>query len=119
MGSNNRQKTKTGRTFVQCRTFSCRGHPLTRSAPKRAVLRQYPAVLNRRRHALDRAVATALERGSCHPETVRVIIEERRREQGLPPLSIADDGRGGRGTTPRGTALDAYDRPEASARNKT
>ncbi len=49
MGSNNRQKTKTGRTFVQCRTFSCRGHPLTRSAPKRAVLRQYPAVLNRRR----------------------------------------------------------------------
>ncbi len=69
--------------------------------------------------ALDRAVATALERGSCHPETVRVIIEERRREQGLPPLSIADDGRGGRGTTPRGTALDAYDRPEASARNKT
>ncbi len=51
MGSNNRQKTKTGRTFVQCRTFSCRGHPLTRSAPKRAVLRQYPAVLNRRRHA--------------------------------------------------------------------
>ncbi len=52
MGSNNRQKTKTGRTFVQCRTFSCRGHPLTRSAPKRAVLRQYPAVLNRRRHDL-------------------------------------------------------------------
>ncbi len=49
MGSNNRQKAKTGRTFVQCRTFSCRDHPLTRSALKRAVLRQYPAVLNRRR----------------------------------------------------------------------
>ena len=59
----------------------------------------------------DRAVAAALERGSCHPETVRAIIEERRREQGLPPVSIADSGRDVHGTTPRGTGLGAYDRP--------
>ena len=56
----------------------------------------------------DRAVAAALERGSCHPETVRAVLEERRREQGLPPVSIAD---GVRGTTPRGTGLGACDRP--------
>lgn len=69
--------------------------------------------------ALDRAVAAALERGSCHPETVHAIIEDHRREQGLPPVSIADDGRGGRGTTPRGTALDAYDRPGTAGRDGT
>ena len=59
----------------------------------------------------DRAVAAALERGSCHPETVRAVLEERRHEQGLPPVSIADGGRDVRGTTPRGTGLGAYDRP--------
>ena len=59
----------------------------------------------------DRAVAAALERGSCHPETVRAIIEDRRRAQGLPPVSIADGGRDVHGTTPRGTGLGAYDRP--------
>ena len=59
----------------------------------------------------DRAVAAALERGSCHPETVRAVLEERRRAQGLPPVSIADGGRDVRGTTPRGTGLGAYDRP--------
>ena len=58
-----------------------------------------------------RAVAAALERGSCHPETVRAVLEERRRAQGLPPVSIADGGRDVRGTTPRGTGLGAYDRP--------
>ena len=58
----------------------------------------------------DRAVAAALERGSCHPETVRAVLDERRREQGLPPVSIADGGRDVRGTTPRGTGLGAYDR---------
>ena len=68
---------------------------------------------------LDRAVAAALERGSCHPETVHAIIEDHRREQGLPPVSIADDGRGGCGTTPRGTALDAYDRPGTAGRDGT
>ena len=64
----------------------------------------------------DRAVAAALERGSCHPETVRAILEERRREQGLPPIGIADAGRDVGGTTPRGTGLGAYDRPAGRRR---
>lgn len=68
---------------------------------------------------LDRAVAAALERGSCHPETVRAILEERRREQGLPPVSIADGGRDVHGTTPRGTGLGAYDRPAKREGDRT
>lgn len=60
---------------------------------------------------LDRAIAAALERGSCHPNTVRSIIEARRRAQGLPNVSIADSSRT---TTPRGTDPGAYDRPAAA-----
>ena len=66
-----------------------------------------------------RAVAAALERGSCHPETVRAVLEDRRREQGLPSVSIADDGSGVRGTTPRGTGLDACDRPGTAGKDGT
>ncbi len=64
---------------------------------------------------LDRAIAAALERGSCHPNTVRCIIEDRRRTRGLPNVDIAD---GSRTTTPRGTDLGAYDSPEATGRDR-
>ncbi len=65
-----------------------------------------------------RAIAAALARGSCHPETVRAIIEERRREQGLPAVSIADvDGDGAAGS-PRRTDLGAYDRPSKRRRGE-
>ena len=63
---------------------------------------------------LDRAIAAALERGSCHPNTVRSIIEARRRTRGLPNVSITDSSRT---TTPRGTDPGAYDRP-ADARKE-
>ena len=57
---------------------------------------------------LDRAIAAALERDACHPNTVRTIIEDRRRQQGRPAVSIADSSHT---TTPRSTNLQAYDRP--------
>ncbi len=60
---------------------------------------------------LDRAIAAALERGSCHPNTVRSIIETRRRARGLPNVSITDSSRT---TTPRGTDPAAYDRAAAA-----
>ncbi len=39
------------------------------------------------------------------------------RQRGLPPVSLTDDDRDGRGTTPRATGLDAYDRPAAADRD--
>ncbi len=51
---------------------------------------------------IDRAVAVALERGPCHANTVRGIVEVRRAAQGLPPAVPADGG-GIHGTTLRGT----------------
>ena len=63
---------------------------------------------------LDRAVAIALERGSCHPNTVRRIVEARRSAQGLPAAGIA----GGSGAaTPRGTDPGAYDIPKAAGKD--
>ncbi len=65
---------------------------------------------------LDRAIAAALERGSCHPNTVRSIIETRRRARGLPNVSITDSSRT---TTPRGTDPGAYDRVAAARKEDT
>ena len=67
---------------------------------------------------LDRAITGALERNSCHPETVRSILERWRQERGLPPVSIFDVGGGLNATTPRGTGLDAYDTTETTGENK-
>ena len=51
---------------------------------------------------LDRAIDIA--RGSHHPNTVRHILENRRRQHALPPVSLA-----GRPAAPRGTGLSDYD----------
>ena len=65
--------------------------------------------------APGRAIAAALERGSCHPETAPAIADGHRREQGLPAVTAT----GSHGATPRGTGLEAYDRPETAGKDRT
>ena len=97
---------------------------LTRAGPADGASRPVPRMLTELPdlHGADetgRAVAAALERGSCHPETVRAVPEERRRAQGLAPVGIADSGRDLHPTTPRGTDLGAYDRPAKHGKDRT
>ena len=59
--------------------------------------------------ALDSAIATALERNSVHPNTVRRILEQNHAAKGGPPIPVADTHQT---ATPRGTQLDSYNGKE-------